>query len=118
VRSTLAVTEPAHSEPGVRIRILLNAHSFGGTSHDPAIHYIQAYEYRDLSQPAHRADAEILRCQFAMFNDQVESVHADTYYAAGNRSLSVGDAVAIEERFYRFDDFGWTLLDAPGRASN
>ncbi|WP_433678780.1 hypothetical protein [Nocardia sp. CA-119907] len=96
---TLALAESAHPEPGVRIRILLNARSFGETRHNPVIDYIQAYEYRDLSQTANADDALILERQFEMFNEQIESVHADTYYAAGNRSRSVDDVVAIEERF-------------------
>lgn len=47
-----------------------------------------------------------------MFTDQIPSVHADLYSAAGNRSLSSVDAVAIDDRFYRFDSVGWTRLDS------
>ncbi|WP_109523348.1 MULTISPECIES: hypothetical protein [Nocardia] len=110
--STLTPTDTAASATGVRIRILLNARSFGDTSYDLSVDFVDAYSYSDRSHPADATDQDILNTQFTMFNDQTPSVHADLYYAAGHRSLSSGDVVGLDNRFYRCDNFGWTLLDS------
>ncbi|MEV0297081.1 hypothetical protein [Nocardia sp. NPDC050710] len=113
--TTIVVIERVHPERGVRIRILLNTRSFGRTDHDPGIDYVTAYDYRDLSQPEHATDAQILEYQFELFNNQIESAHAHAYSAAGNRSLSVGDVVSIEDRYYQCEASGWTRLDTTPR---
>ncbi|WP_327118872.1 hypothetical protein OHB12_11700 [Nocardia sp. NBC_01730] len=101
----------------VTVRVFLNRapHSMldGYTSAAPLV---LAYEY---TIPAGRApaDAVILERVFAAFNEHPEhpadQAHADAWADKWLRSLSVGDVVAIDDRYYACHSVGWTRITAP-----
>lgn len=65
-----------------------------------------------IPHPAGTSEEKILEHQFDLFNGQLPSPHSTAYYRTPHRSLSVGDLVAIGDRFYTCDHVGWTLCDA------
>ncbi|WP_280186202.1 MULTISPECIES: hypothetical protein [Nocardia] len=77
---------------------------------------VAAYEY---TVPAAKvwSDQLMLDRAFAAFNGYPkypdDHAHADAWAAAGRRSLSVGDVVAIDDRHYACESFGWRLVTAP-----
>lgn len=110
MHNDLAPADTCASDTGVPVTIVLDARSFGSTRYDPCIDFVQAYAYHYLPPTGQTSDEQILKAQFALFNGQIESVHAAIYYAAGNQSLSVGDVIGIEDRYYCCDGGGWSCI--------
>jgi hypothetical protein len=56
-----------------------------------------------------------------MFNDQAqgawEQEQAERYYAAGNRSLSVGDVLVVGEMALSCEPLGWEFVSIPTQAA-
>jgi len=47
------------------------------------------------------------------YNNGVAQPLADEYRFHGNRSLSVGDVVAVDDEFYACGRVGWVRIDTP-----
>jgi hypothetical protein len=77
------------------------------------------YDYdRDTGPNLTSDDMRALAEQaFQMFNGMAvtrwEEEHADRYYAAGNRSLSVGDVVVMGEIATACESSGWAFVTIP-----
>ncbi|WP_433194413.1 hypothetical protein ACQP1G_37500 [Nocardia sp. CA-107356] len=101
----------------VTVRVFLNRdpHSLlHGYTRDAPL--VLAYEY-NVTTAAAPADAVILERAFAAFNSHPEHpddhAHADAWAEKPLRSLSVGDVVAIEDRYYACESSGWMRIAAP-----
>lgn len=70
------------------------------------------YRAFDYTVTASSLDEDTAVCEqaFEWFNVG-ENSYAKEYRAKGNRSLSVGDVVVVDEQAYAVDSFGWTKLD-------
>ncbi len=104
--------------PRLTVTVLLNQDPdtlFSG--YLPGARLILAYRY---TLPAVTAgeDRMLLERVFAAFNDQPvhpdDQLHADAWAAKRLRSLSVGDVVAIDDRYYACAPVGWMSIPAPG----
>lgn len=54
----------------------------------------------------------LLSAAFDTFNVGETGIAAN-YRSAGNRSLSVGDVVQVEDAWYACASYGWDVIDAP-----
>ncbi|MFD3707430.1 hypothetical protein ACFWUP_30210 [Nocardia sp. NPDC058658] len=71
---------------------------------------------RILARPTEIADTVSLERIFAALNGHPEpddEHHTTRWYAARNRSLSVGDIVALDTRYYACASTGWQRVDPP-----
>lgn len=101
----------------VTVRVFLNRapHSLlHGYTH--AAPLILAYQYT-IPAATPPADAVILERAFAAFNGHPEHpddhAHADAWADQRLRSLSVGDVVALDDRYYACQSVGWAPITAP-----
>ena len=100
-----------------RVRILLNhrhAKIWGYRSSD-VLREVYSYDEDpdlDADDPSPSDDAQFLRRIFERFNIGADR-HAHHYFRAGNRSLSVGDVVAIDDRYYACAESEWIPIDTP-----
>jgi hypothetical protein len=105
----------------VRIEELLEQHSRG---YRPGDRIKPVYSYERDTGPNVTADDthEIAEQAFRIFNDAPatswERDHTDRYYAAGNRSLSVGDVIVIGEIAISCEPVGWTFITLPTQAES
>ncbi|WP_435593567.1 hypothetical protein [Nocardia sp. bgisy118] len=104
--------------PRLTVTVLLNQDPdalFSG--YLPSARLVLAYRY---TLPAVTAgeDRMLLERVFAAFNDQPvhpeDQLHADAWAAERLRSLSVGDVVALDDRYYACASVGWMSIPAPG----
>lgn len=71
---------------------------------DDGMEKVFAYEESDTL-----GDKDLLETAFFMFNEG-EGTHTAAYRSQGLRSLSVGDAVVIDDRTYLCEPDGWSAL--------
>lgn len=74
--------------------------------------YRRVFGYLDQGVRPGEDDKSIAERQFERFNIG-EDVTARQYFARGLRSLSVGDIVAIDDRYLRCEGEGWSPIAAP-----
>ncbi|MFE9328944.1 hypothetical protein ACIHDR_49465 [Nocardia sp. NPDC052278] len=70
------------------------------------------FSYHDTDAAPWATHKEILERQFELFNIG-ESHFAEKYFERGNRSLSVGDVVGIDNQYYSCDPSGWSVTSPP-----
>lgn len=102
-----------------RVRVFHNNDFFGGLrggyQADHTVTEVYAYDETDLSPEDD--DMVLVERAFELFNvgDDPERGDPDTralvYRERGNRSLSVGDVVAVDQRFYACGSFDWRELE-------
>ncbi|MCC3317955.1 MULTISPECIES: hypothetical protein [Nocardia] len=113
----------AHVSRGQRgqvlVQIFLNT-TAPGAGFQPRHVLSLAYTYHELAvgvTPLNGAadafDKPVLDRVFLLFNGIHTDRHSRDYFAAGNRSLSPGDVVAIDGRCYACTDTAWQALHAP-----
>ncbi|MGV9823478.1 hypothetical protein [Nocardia xishanensis] len=85
--------------------------------YSPGAQLVLAYRYT-LPAATVGDDRLLLERVFAAFNDQPvhpdDQLHADAWAAKRLRSLSVGDVVALDDRYYACAPVGWMSIPAPG----
>lgn len=104
----------------VWVRVFHNNHARGAflTGYVPGLTVTEVFTYT-TSPKAGTSDHEVAEEAFELFNigDDPEFGTPDRravdYRARGNRSLSVGDVLAIDGRFFSCDSNGWHALTVP-----
>jgi hypothetical protein len=95
---------------------LIDQHFRGYQPGDP-IKPVYGYEHPTGPNVTTHDAHQIAEQAFQMFNGMAvnswEEDHADRYYAAGNRSLSVGDLVVIGEIAMSCESSGWAFVTIP-----
>jgi hypothetical protein len=93
-------------------------------AYEPGDPITAVYDYEHPTGPnftTHDA-RQVAEQAFRMFNGQPttswERDHADRYYAAQNRSLSVGDLVVIGEIALACEPAGWAFVTIPSQAES
>jgi hypothetical protein len=123
----LAATDDVLTEPEAaprerttaRVRVFLN-NAFGGSflrGYQAGNTVTEVFAYDETNLDAETDDLVLAERAFELLNigddpsfgapDQ----RAVDYRCRGNRSLSVGDVIAIDDRFWSCDSFGWRELD-------
>ncbi|WP_141810591.1 hypothetical protein [Nocardia bhagyanarayanae] len=103
--------------PTLTVTVLLNQDSDALLSgYLPGARLALAYHYT-LPAATTGSDQLLLERVFAAFNDHPvhpdDQHHADAWTAKRLRSLSVGDVVALNDRYYACASVGWMSIPAP-----
>ncbi|MBF6339804.1 hypothetical protein IU450_28515 [Nocardia abscessus] len=108
---------PTWLRPAATISVFLNVDGPSMRRHyHRGAPLLAAYEY---TVPAAKvwSDELMLERAFATFNGHPQHLddhaHADAWAAQRHRSLSVGDVVAIDNRYYACERFGWARIPSP-----
>ncbi|MEU2258164.1 hypothetical protein ABZ540_33890 [Nocardia xishanensis] len=104
-------------QPQVTVTVWLNDDSDAiSVGFRPGARLVLAYRYT-LPAATTGTDSLLLERVFAAFNGEPvhpdDERHADAWPTKGLRSLSVGDIVAIDNRYYACESVGWTPIPAP-----
>lgn len=101
-----------------RVRVFHNYNFRDGVrGHQPGHRMTEVYAYDETDLGPEDDDMVLLERAFELFNvgDDPDRGEPDTralvYRERGNRSLSVGDVVAVDQRYYACDPFGWRELE-------
>ncbi|MGF6884948.1 hypothetical protein ABIA39_003477 [Nocardia sp. GAS34] len=101
-----------------RVRILLNhrhARIYGYRASD-VLREVHSYDEDPspgtVDDPSLPADLPLIRRSFERFNIGTDR-HAHQYFRARNRSLSIGDVIAIDDRYYACTETEWIPIGTP-----
>jgi hypothetical protein len=120
-RTDLRIAEPLFAElewmtaKPKTVRVFLNPHTDFVTDYLPDQEVVEVTSYTEHGDD----DLALLEEAFRLFNvghdPDIGPVddRALTYRHRGNRSLSVGDVVGIDDRYYTCGSFGWIRLVGP-----
>ncbi|MFF0532848.1 hypothetical protein ACFYT3_31300 [Nocardia amikacinitolerans] len=113
-----AVQRWIRPQPTVTIAVFLNNDPRALLDgYSPGAQLVLAYRYT-LPAATAGTDPLLLERVFAAFNDHPvhpsDQPHAEAWIAKRLRSLSVGDVVALDDRYYACASVGWTSIPAPG----
>ncbi|MET8779072.1 hypothetical protein ABZV58_29060 [Nocardia sp. NPDC004654] len=113
-----AVQRWLRPQPRVIVAVFVNTDPLALLDgYSPGAQLVLAYRYTMAAASAGE-DRMLLERVFAAFNDHPvhpdDQQHADAWAAKRLRSLSVGDVVAIDDRYYACASVGWTSIPAPG----
>ncbi|WP_215544992.1 hypothetical protein [Amycolatopsis sp. CA-230715] len=104
----------------VRVRVFHNtSHAVMADGYVVTDTFVEVYTYDEPAVDPDISDIQIAERMFYLFNVGDDpshgepDVHAIEYRSQGNRSLSKGDAIAIDGRFWVCDSAGWTLISTP-----
>lgn len=106
--------EPLRPDGLHYVRVLLNTDPTSLRGYDPGHQLVEVAAYLAKSD-----GMKVLDDAFQIFNvgDNpsfgTPDPRAVAYRLRGNRSLSVGDVVAVDDRFFTCSHLGWRMLDAP-----
>lgn len=113
--------EPHRS--AVRVRVFHNTTTDGRLfGYKPDHQVVEVYSYDDPDVVATTRDSAVADRAFHLFNVGhdpefgIPDHRACDYRARGNRSLSMGDVVGIDNRFYACASSGWSPIDTPAMA--
>jgi len=87
-------------------------HAGGDVGYQPGHPVVLVVEF-SLAAPADQAQSMLDLVYHELNVDRPQQHWARTYRDRGNRSLSTGDVVGINELFYACASTGWTRLDQP-----
>ncbi|TDD35491.1 hypothetical protein [Saccharopolyspora elongata] len=96
------------------VRIFHNIDIDVVTTYRPGHRLVEVYTFDEPTSRAEtdRTVADRVLTQFSTEYDAVD-LRAIEYFQAGNRALSVGDVIAIDDRFYARGSSGWDRIESP-----